>query len=181
MGYRLITAPAELPLTVLEAKAHLKETSDERDAEILALIHAATDHAENYTGLRMVDQTWEMVLDEFPSAFGLLKPLLSVTSVKYLDVNDQEQTLPSTEYQVDLVNGWVVPAPGTSWPDTSDKINSVVVRFTCGYGGAAKVPYALQASMLLHVEAHYDRDERMMDKLLESADRLLFPYRIWKR
>jgi hypothetical protein len=72
-----------------------------------------------------------------------------------------------------------VPAPITYWPVTQyDRVDAVRVRFVCGYGGAAKVPYALQAALLLHVEAHYDRNERMMEKLLTAAENLIFPHRV---
>src|SRR6185295_4859943 len=43
-------------------------------------------------------------------------PLQSVTSIKYLDANGQEQTLPPADYTVDTISepGLVIPA--TAWP-----------------------------------------------------------------
>jgi uncharacterized phiE125 gp8 family phage protein len=181
MSLKLITAPLELPVTLAEARAHLRVTSTTEDALILALLYAATEHAEDFTRRRFITQTWELVLDRFPEEFALPNPpLQSVSSLKYLDEAHVEQTLASSAYQVDVVSepGRVTAAIDTSWPSLSEKINAVTLRFVCGYGGATKVPFAIKAAVLLHVEAHFDKDERLMEKLLTACESLLFPYRM---
>jgi uncharacterized phiE125 gp8 family phage protein len=179
----IAVAPLELPVTVVEAREHVKESSTTRDAEILRLIYAATDFAEQYTGRAFISQTFDYVLDGFPyeSEIRLPRsPLISVTSLKYRDTANVEQTWATSNYEVDN-DEWeprVVLGDGKSWPDTFVRHDAVTVKFVAGYGGAAKVPYAIQTAILFHVEAHYDRDERSMEMLVARAETLLYPFRL---
>jgi uncharacterized phiE125 gp8 family phage protein len=189
MPTRLITAPAELPVTLTEAKEHLRVTVTDEDALILSLMYAATEWAEAFTNRKFITQTWELVLDEFPKEFDVPNaPLASVTHIKYLDTDDAEQTLASAQYQVDAVSdpGRIVLDPDSSWPDISDKINAVTVRFVCGYGLAAAVPFAIKAAILLIVGHLFENRELVVigtlppQELPLSASALLAPYRVWR-
>jgi uncharacterized phiE125 gp8 family phage protein len=181
----VVTAPLELPVTVVEAREHVKESSTTRDAEILRLIYAATDFAEQYTGRALITQTFDYALEGFPYESEICiprSPLISVTSLKYRDTSNVEQTWGTSNYEVDI-SDWeprVLLADGKSWPDTFVRHDAVTVRFVAGYGGAAKVPYAIQTGILFHVEAHYDRDERAMEMLVARAETLLYPFRLNK-
>jgi uncharacterized phiE125 gp8 family phage protein len=180
----LITAPLEEPVLLVEAREHLKEPGTARDAEIMRLIFSARTWGEFYTGRAFITQTWEVVLDAFPLGSDAIylspPPLQTVVSVKYRNTINAEITLAPTEYQVDSNESWgrVVLADGKSWPDTYNRIDAVRVRFVCGYGGAGAVPFDVQAAILFHVEAHYDRDERMMEKLIAASEALLYPRRV---
>jgi uncharacterized phiE125 gp8 family phage protein len=179
---KLITPPAVEPILLADAKLHLRVTESTYDAVITRLIASAREYVEQYTGRALITQTWEKYLDKFPEGIDLFNPpLQSVTSVTYVDLNGVTQNLAGTEWATDDKQepAWVVPAYGKDWPDTLDTMNAVTVRFVCGYGAAGTdVPYQMQAACLLHIEAHYDRDERMMEKLIEAADRLIFPLRL---
>lgn len=186
MALKLITPPAEEPVTLTQAREHLRATSTEEDAKILALIMAAREHVEDYTRRRLITQTWELVLDEFPRELELPSPpLQSVTSIKYLDESDVEQTLGTSSYQVDADSepGRVVLAPNAEWPDLSEKINAVRIRFVCGYGGAAAVPWAIRAAMLLIIGHLFEQREQvnvgnLVTEMPFGVDRLLAPYRM---
>jgi uncharacterized phiE125 gp8 family phage protein len=171
MAIRLITPPAAEPITLTEAKAHLRVDHTEDDALISAIIEASRVYCEQYTGRAFVTQTWEEVIDLFPENEIMipLPPLQSVTSIKYDDGGGVEQTLSLTEYEVDTVSqpGWVVPATG-GWPSSVfEGINSVRIRFVAGYNPgtdspidlAANVPQSLKAAILLHVGQLYDQRE----------------------
>ena len=179
----VVTPPAELPVKVLEAREHLKETSTARDAEILRLLYAAVDFAEGYTGRALITQTLDYALEGFPYRGEIClprSPLQSVVSLKYRDTANIEQTWASTNYEVDT-DEWeprIVLAHGKSWPDTYERVDAVTVRFKAGYGGSASVPYAIQTAILFHVEAHYDRDEKMVEVLVQRAESLLYPFRV---
>lgn len=183
MTLKLITAPTEHPISLAEARKHLMDPPTARDAQILALIYAAVEHAEDYLGRGLCTQTWELVLPSFPLCEVKLPkpPLQQVVSIKYRDANNVEQTLSASDYQVvfDEYRGQVKPVSTASWPSTYERLDAVTVRFKCGYGVAAQVPYSMQAALLLHVEAHFNRDERQMEKLLEARDALLYPRRVF--
>lgn len=190
MNLVLITPPATEPLTTLEAGLHLRvEPLSEDDPYIDALITAARQHVEQHLGRALVTQTWEAVLDEFPEGdeIRLSKGALqSVTSVTYLDSAGAQQTLATSEYQVDTasVPGRIVLAPSESWPDTdSDRVNAVRVRFVAGYGAASAVPQPIKAAMLLLIGHLYEhREEEVVGTITSrfsfATDALLSPYRI---
>lgn len=171
MPIRLITPPAAEPVTLTEAKAHLRVDHSADDVLISSMIEASRVYCEQFTARAFVTQTWEMVIDQFPPNDLMipLPPLQSVTSIKYDDGGGVEQTLGATEYEVDTVSqpGWIVPVT-TGWPSSIwQGINSVRIRFVAGYDPgtdspidlAANVPQSLKAAILLHVGQLYDQRE----------------------
>ncbi len=197
MALRLITAPTVEPISLTEAKAHLRVNHSDDDTIIGALITAATsfvDGPSGFLGRALVAQTWELVIDEFPTSEIQipLPPLQSVVSVKYDDTAGIEQTLASTDYYVDDASepGWIVPI-STGWPSTIDAINAVRVRFIAGYDSdaasppdlTANIPGAIKAAMLLHIGALYEHRETVVvgqvaTELPWGADQLLRRFRI---
>jgi len=163
MSFKLITAPAEEPVTLAEAKAQCKVEHSDDDALLAIFIQSAREAAEHITGRAFITQTWELVLDAFPAAeIELQKPYVqSITSVKYLDVNGAEQTISSVNYALDADTspGWVLPAVDYVWPDTQDAANTVRVRFVAGYGAAAAVPARVKRWMLMQIAAAYRNRE----------------------
>src|SRR5436190_14395629 len=82
----LIAAPSFEPISLAEAKLHLKSETTDDDALIGTIIAAARELAEQRTGRALIDQRWERVLDVFPDAIQLARPpLVSVESLKYVD------------------------------------------------------------------------------------------------
>jgi uncharacterized phiE125 gp8 family phage protein len=162
----LITPPIEPPVSLAEAKAHLRVDHDEEDALILMLVNAATQHLDGWHGsLRqaLVAQGWRLTLDEFPSTgiYIPLGPLLSVEALRYDDADGFEQTIAAEDYTVDLASpdGWIVLNTGSAWPATLDAINAVRIDFTAGYGPPAAVPQVLKAAVLLIVGDLYEYRE----------------------
>lgn len=185
MPFYLDTAPAELPVSLAEAKAHLRVTSANEDALITNLIKAATSHTEQLTGRAIVTQTWMKVLDNFPSdAIELKASLGSVTEIKYVDPDGAEQTLDPAHYQIDpyRLPGWVMPAYGYDWPEARATVNSVKVKFVCGFGNAASVPPDIKSALLLLIGHLYENREASTDRALTEVpfayEALISPYRI---
>ncbi|HEY0282981.1 MAG TPA: head-tail connector protein, partial [Rhizomicrobium sp.] len=85
MSLTLVTPPAAEPVTLAEAKAHLKVDTSADDALITSLIVAARARAEWHSGCAFVTQSWTLWLDAWPRN-GLveipLPPLQSVTQVR---------------------------------------------------------------------------------------------------
>ena len=59
-------APTAEPVSLAEAKLHLRVDINDDDSLIAALISAARLHAETITRRAIPAQTWKLVLDEFP-------------------------------------------------------------------------------------------------------------------
>ena len=55
--------PALEPVTLAEAKAHMRLGHDSEDALIAGLIRAARDEVERTTGTALIDQDWRLALD----------------------------------------------------------------------------------------------------------------------
>lgn len=184
MGLVLVTAPAAEPVTTAQAKAHCRVTHSDDDTRFDALIVSAREWAQGFAGRAFISQTWDWTADAFPDVIELpLAPLVSVTSITYVDSAGVSQTLSSGAYQIDTksVVPRIAPAYGYSWPGTRDQYNAVTVRFVAGYGAAVTAhPDCATArdAMLLHIEAHYDRDPQAMTRLIEAGEGLLNPLRI---
>ena len=183
-GLSLYTASEE-PLGVDEAKDHLRVAADitDENAYIQSLVYAARQHVEQRTGKALLTQTWELRLDRFPCEIRLPRPpLQSVTSIKYVDTNGTEQTLATTEYQVDAYEepARIREAYSKTWPTTRGQMNAVTIRYVAGFtaiGDPRLEPY--RAAIKLLVAEMYEHREPVVTGTIVNAlpvlDRLLAP------
>jgi uncharacterized phiE125 gp8 family phage protein len=193
MALKLIDEPGDEPLTLAEAKDHLRVTFDDDDNLIEALIGAARQWAESYLGRALITQTWEWTLDCLEECLHVpLPPLQSVVSVKYLDIAGVEQTLSPTLYTVDTRStpGRIVRAYLQIYPVVRDHINVVTVKFTAGYGdNSGAVPLALKQGLLLLIGDLYNKREHSIatisggriNEVPFGVTALLDPYRSYYR
>lgn len=179
MNLKLVTAPNAEPISLAEARQHLRVTSTAEDSLILSFVAAAREHAESYTRRRFITQTWDMLLDCFPWWCIEMPhaPLVSVTSIAYVDAAGATQTLDPTKYLVDTKTdpGRITPAYSEVWPITRWQMNAATIRFVCGYGDAAAVPQPIKTALRLLVQYFEQREGG--EKLIEAAERILMPYR----
>ena len=188
MPLQLITPPAEEPVSLAEAKLHLRVDFPDDDALIVAIISAARQHAEMLTRRQFIAARWKLVLDRFPEHAVALprSPLQSVVSIDYLDTGNVLQTLPASDYTVDAAcePARITPVFGATWPVTLPQIAAVSVLFDAGYGTAADVPEGIKAWIKLRVGSLYEHREdfalitRGRIEALPFVDGLLDPYRI---
>ena len=186
---RLKTSPATEPVSLAEAKLHLKieATDTGEDSLIKRLIVVARRRAEVSTGRALVTQTWTLALDSFPG--GVIEvprpPLSSVASITYIDPEGATQTVAADRYRVDAQRepGRLTPAWDESWPATRPVSNAVEVDFVAGYGTSDKVPEDLRQALLLIVGRYYAHREDVQAggtppvKMPLGAEHLLLPYR----
>ncbi len=162
MGYQVITPPTE-PVTLADARLHLRVTDTAEDALIGVWITAAREACEHYTQRSIGSQTLELRLDEFPDgAIDLPRsPVTAITSLKYIDTNGTEQTLAPSAYTLDTFShtSWVIRAYGTEWPETLDAANVVRVVYVAG---AATPPATVKAAMLLTIGHLYENRESVV-------------------
>lgn len=169
MTLKLVTEPTIEPISLVQAKLHLKVDDSTDDSLITSLIVAAREYCEGYQNRAYCQQTWDMWLDSMPyrDIRIPLPPLQSVTSVKHYDANDMEYTLASTEYLVDDKSepGRIVLV-SNNWATALRSVNGVVIRFIAGYGVggteeepdyAIKVPQKVKQAMLLLIGHWYEQ------------------------
>ena len=188
MGILRTVNPAVEPVTLAEAKLHLRVDGTDEDALITALIVAAREQAEHRCGRAFVHSTWRLALDAFPDAIRLpIVRAASIASVQYVDQAGATQTLAGAGYQLDNGNdyaNWLVPASGYAWPATLDQPNSVAVTYVAGYGAdASAVPQSIKQWVLLSVGVMYAHREAGTEKAISELPRVFFdglldPYRV---
>lgn len=139
MTTRLISTGTE-PVTAAEVKSLIALDGTDHDTRIALLIPALRQQAEQITGRSFAVCTWQAKLDAFPAEIRLLwPPIVSITSITYVDTAGTTQTLAPASYAADIHSepGWVLPAAGTDWPDTYDTANAVTINYTAGEGASA--------------------------------------------
>ena len=143
-------------------------TNTTEDPIITSLIAAVRERCEAATRRALITQTWDLILDRFPSGsvIEIPKPPLSstttgITHVKYYDTDGDQQTWASTNYDYDAPAGpraaraRLALSYGIDWPFTYGEIGDVQIRFIAGYGAAAAVPYMLKVAMKMDLAALY--------------------------
>lgn len=184
---RLVTAPATEPVTLAEAKAHLRLEHDLDDTYVTTLIQAARQHAEEVCWRGMISQTWEVVLSAFPSCDSLELPhgaLASITSVTYTDTDGDSQTLSTDVYEADTVSvpGRIRLKYGQSWPGSRTQWDAVRIQYVVGWADADSVPAPLKQAILLLVSQMYEHRTPEVDRSLSqvqfAVSALLAPYRL---
>ena len=189
-GLTQSTAPVIYPVTLAQAKgqSHIPTDQDGEDSMIEDIdIPAATAFCENKTHRQFMTASWTMTLDNFPDVIYLPRPpTASVTSVKYVDLDGDTQTLvDGTDYSTDFttVISTIVPYYNTVWPSTRTQKAAVTVIFVAGYGGASSVPPDARKAILLATEDFFiHRTLRTALRLEDNPvfDRLLGPLTVWE-
>lgn len=135
----LIMPPTTEPISLDEAKKHLRIDFTDDDVLIGALIARARVASEGFLNRALLTQTWDLWLDCFPTKDYIelpMPPLKSVISVKYYGTDDTEYIMAAADYFVDDKSflGKVSLNYGKTWPSTTLRpVNGVVVRYVAGY------------------------------------------------
>jgi uncharacterized phiE125 gp8 family phage protein len=187
IGLRQTVAPTAEPLTLAEAKQHLRVDGGYDDALVSRLVTAAREYAERETRRQLMPATYRLTLDYFPGRFWVTQyealpreraweygryfrdralllprpPLQSVSAVTYVDTSGATQTLDPALYLVDAESepGRLAPAYNQQWPSVQERVNTVQVTYVAGYASAALVPSSVKLAMLLLVGSWFEHRE----------------------
>jgi len=177
-------APANMPVSLSEAKAHLRVDHDDQDDLITAQIKAATAYLDGYAGIlgrALITQTWRQDFAGFAGRLPLpVSPVIAVVGVSYFDADNVQQTLDPGFYDLfaEARGAHVTLRPGQSWPATFRRTDAVSVTFTAGYGVAADVPEPIRQAILLIVQRLFDGADTEIDVAIErTVHALIAPYR----
>jgi uncharacterized phiE125 gp8 family phage protein len=172
----VLTPPSGQPLTLAEAKTHLRVDGSEEDALITNLLGAATRQTENVWLWRaLVTRQYRLTLLQAPSSPQVYLPMAPVQSVQTVTADGVAVTgftlLGSTGI-LTLPTGTVIT-------------KQLVVEYTAGYGLAAAVPEDFKAAMLLMIGHWYENREAVVlatqpAKLPLAIQSMLLPYRAWR-
>lgn len=211
MRVAVITPPVPV-ISLPEAKVHLRVDEYDAlggmldhvdDALITRLVAAATQHVGapmGWLGRSIGEQTLELSMDSFgEQCHGNLialpfRPIVSVSSVKYLDTGGVETTLAGDQWRV-VDDYFVAPAYGVNWPSARCDHGAVKIRYVAGYPdipasgddpAVRTVPDPIIAALMLYVGAWYENRHEAESGVnfnalppVVSAEALLAPLRIW--
>ncbi len=157
MSLALITKPAVEPITLADAKAHLRVEHSDDDALISELIAAARQYLEKVTGLVFITQTWRQFEDCWPSSRYLntgRHPVQSIQSITVYDAQGIPQLIDADNYLLDNVS-----RPARLLSHTSlvagQAMNGIEIEFVAGYGDTGiDVPDALKRALHM-LSAHW--------------------------
>lgn len=185
--YRVITPPLREPLSLEEAKGHVRVDIQEDDILISNLIVAARELVESETSRKLIDTVVRFTFDQFPggancgcgsawdgfipsSARGAdriefpLCPVTAVSAFSYVDENGVTQTLTGYVFKSPAVDSsWVEPTWGNDWPAVRDQTGAITITATVGHGpNPGDVPRIARQAMLLLVGAWYEHREELL-------------------
>lgn len=189
MPTKIITQPTTEPITSAEVIEYLRLDDSPTDIDLVnSLIIAARQYLEEYINRPIATQTLETSFDAFQDEFVLTAPIQSVSSIKYLDENNAEQTLAADQYIVDTYSDPVKITPNVdvSYPNTYQVPNAVKIRYVAGYTtgdspDTLPMPKPLKFAMLLVIGDLYANREGQGDRIYyvnPAVSNLLSFYRI---
>lgn len=168
-------APVARAVSLSRVKAHLRVTHADDDERIAALIDAATERLDGWSGILgrcLVTQTWRQDFDGFPGAdLRLPFPDVQSAAVSYRDTAGDEQVFSGFAVVHDGIGSKLVLNDGQTWPDTAVRPDAVQVTMVCGY---AEVPEPLRRAIMLDVQSMFDGPDEARARAWAA---LIAPYR----
>lgn len=173
------------PITLEQAKAHLRVVFDDEDDYISSLIVAARQMAEGRTNRTITQRIREQAFSHWCAMKLLKPPFVSVESVSYIDPDGNEQTLSEDDYIVSTRREPASVAISISQPSLASQDEAVIVRYTAGYP-VGEVPAPIVQWMLLQIGSMYEHRESVIagvsvSPLPEMYERMfLQPYMVYE-
>lgn len=192
IGIQLVTGyalPVSGPLSLAQAKEHLRIVGTSEDSLITGYLWAAIKYVEEATARALLPSTWRQRLDRFPLAsidapwrqagdrwpgvaaypgwasgsIQLLRnPAIALTALSYLDNAGTAQMVDVATLLLaaDQEPARVSPAPATSWPiNVLPRPGAVSITYTAGYATNTDIPAYIVQAAYLMLGHWYENRE----------------------
>lgn len=182
----LLSGPAAEPVTLAEAKAHLRVEHAADDDIIVALIAGSRIHVEAQARRALITQSWRLTRDVWPdSGFVavLPVPLVTLDAARVYRADGTTQAIDTGAFTLDTAAAparlgftrGALPVPG--------RANAgIEIDVTCGYGGDGDdVPEPLRQAIRLLVAHWYENRALVSGEvavLPQTVAALIAPYRV---
>lgn len=200
----VLVSPAALPpVSLAEAKLHMRVDHNDDDALIAGLVGGATQYLDGWTGVLgacLVEQTWRQDFDCFDRNLYLpLGPVIDISSITWRDTAGVESAVSTAVYDLvtdETARTFVRFVGDFVFPSDLHESRAVAVAYRAGYETTQEIPAAdpgptiparvtvpepLRVAILL-MAAHWysNREAVAQDALAElpiGVDSLIAPYR----
>lgn len=170
---RRTVAPAAL-ISLADIKAHCRVDHDDDDAYLTALVATAQsmlDGPDGMVGRALVTQTWRLRTSRLTGKQRLMlpvNPVIGITSIKFYDAADVEQTVSDVPGYFRLVANLerAFVEPRETWLAMFDRPDAVEVVFTAGFGDVADVPPNLIHAAKMMVSHWYENREAVSERAM---------------
>ncbi len=175
--------PLVEPVTLAQAKQHLRITDDSQDMIVAGYISAARDWVEKFTGVLLAEREVAEGLDGLLPGVALRAwPITRATPVRvsYRTAYGEDQLITDAVVASAVRPARLFPAARSHWPLVGGGGGAAYAIVTAGFPDPADVPSVLRQAMLILIGA-YDADREGGDLLLKSeaaARRLCSQYRM---
>lgn len=191
----LVTPPDGYPVSLEQAKAHLRVDHDEDNTLIEAAIAAAVSHLDGYSGIlgrALVPQEWSEYAGFWPASRVVslrLAPVIEITEVRARVTDGSETVLDPSAYR--LLAGassrpMLIFGVDAALPALHAAPDALTVSYRAGYedaDGNPAVPPAIISAILLMVGDLYKFPETVAQGTVSAVpmsttvDQLLAPFR----
>jgi len=187
MSLVLTAAPAVEPVTVDEAKAHLRIDHGDEDVLLGSLIATSRLHIEAALDLALITQSWSWRLDAWPDTTVVplpMRPVQSIEAVRVRASDGSVELLTSEQFILDdaTLRPRLLSASG-AFPRPGVPALGIEVAFTAGFGSTAgEVPPPIRQALLMLVAHWYENRESVelggaSTRIPDTVSSLLAPYR----
>jgi uncharacterized phiE125 gp8 family phage protein len=177
-----LTTPGDIPVSLTEMRAYLKDPPSSDDPLISDLIVAATRYGENYTAREFRINAWTLLLDDFAPRIPLDRdPVGSITEISYKVDGDFTTITGSTYYLKQGVQGSeVLLQDAQVWPTDLDSVeHGVKIEFaTFEYSDIDQIKLAIKRHVALLYQHRNDCPDPSDVIGLENVNMLYNQYRI---
>lgn len=172
----IATPPDAEPVTLAEAKAHLRVFHDDDNDYIGSLISTARDHAEKYCGATWAAVETSANCDDWCDlAYLPFAPITAVSAIAYVDTAGVGAVVDAAVYEFRADARAIVLKPGQRWPSKQQGSRIALSAEV----GATSAPPAVKHAILLRVEDFYEHRGSEEDSKWSVFDSLLSNYRFY--
>lgn len=162
----LVSAPAVEPLVIGDVREALRLGEHDEVPLLERYITSARQQVEHDTQRKLVTQTWDVSIDEWPCGTDPLAlpiaPIQSVTSITAYAEDGTSSVWSTDNYAVDAASTppRIYLKSGMSWPSDRRSHVAGVIRVVAGYGSSgASVPMGLRTAIEYLVAHRFENRE----------------------
>ena len=175
--YQIYNRATSLPISLADAKAHLRVTHSSHDDLITDLIWGGVNAFEKRANVCLSAQTWKAFLDKAYDELELWKyPITGISSIQYYDDDNAIQTLSTDSYfsNIDQGSTGYDPRPCvitiTDTPSAYDRDDALIVTFSAGY---STIDYDVKQAVLAWVYRMYENPNDPVSEKLSFFDKVI--------